>query len=164
MTATQDKKPTSIAAWKKEAFRTVELPSGNVMKIRKIGMQALLAAGTIPNSLMGLMQSALSKGKGVEDKVMGKLAEDPKGLADMVLMVNRIVTTIAYEPEVHMPPKSGEPRDENLLYADEIEEIDKMFLFGLISGGTRDLETFRKQHTADLESIQKLTGIPLSSK
>ena len=29
-----------------------------------------------------------------------------------------------------MPPVDGDERDDNLLYADEVDEEDKMFIFG----------------------------------
>lgn len=157
-------KPTSVAEWKKSASDTIELPSGKFMRIRKIGMQALVAAGVIPNSLMSIMQSALDKGKGVEDKVMANMAQNPDSLIDMVMMMNRITCMIAYEPQVHMPPKNEADRDEELLYADEVDEVDKSFLFQLVSGGTSDLETFRQEHAASMDAVSELTEIQLPSK
>lgn len=45
-------------------------------------------------------------------------------------------------------------RDANTLYADEVDLEDKMFIFQWALGGVSDLEAFRKQQRAAVESAQ----------
>lgn len=153
MTAKPAPKPTSAKAWKTALYTTVELPSGNIIKLKKLGMQSLLASGVIPNSLLGIIQSALTKGRGMEDAALAEMAKDPKQLQDMMNMMDRLIVAVAVEPRIYAVPKNSEERDDELIYSDEVNEVDKSFIFQLVSGGTSDLEEFRKEHAKGVESI-----------
>lgn len=158
MTAsTQDTKPTSVSEWKKSAYRPVELPSGKFMRIRRLGMSTLLSTGKLPNALVNIIKPAVDRGtgmEGVEDK-MSELMADEHELREMTKFMDELVTMVAMEPKVHKPPKHDEDRDPDLLYTDEIDEADKSFLFQLVTGGTTDLEEFRK---ATESSVATLSG------
>lgn len=50
-------------------------------------------------------------------------------------------------------------RDPDLLYADNVDLDDKIFVFNFAVGGTRDLERFRREQAASLASISGGQGV-----
>jgi hypothetical protein len=50
-----------------------------------------------------------------------------------------------------------ELRDDEQLYADELPDDDKSFLFQWISGGTADLATFRREHEQGVDHLAEIS-------
>lgn len=149
------RKPTTVAQWKQQQQAPVELPSGNYMRIRKISMQSLLATGKLPNSLMGLVQSAVDKGTGREEVMekLGTVMDDEKKLQELVTFMESFVVMVSVEPKVHAIPEDEDDRDPNLLYVDDIDEDDRTYLFQLCTGGVADLESFRTATAATMAAV-----------
>ena len=174
---------SSVAEFKKKSGGLTELPSGLVVKLRnKGGMRGFLASGIIPNSLMGIVQDAIGKGtapdmSGIVDD-QGHMNEEM--LNDMLLMTDRVVMDVMVDPVVLPAPteadveewnrthraakdKVKEPddlRDDEELYIDEVDEEDKAFIFQWVTGGTRDVEQFRKELAAGMDDLGGLQGLP----
>lgn len=152
-------KPTSVAEWKKKnQVPLLELPSGMVMRIRKVGMQTLMSTGIMPNSLLPLAQKAVAKGQGeapvMSEDDMIQMIQDPKAVQDIVVFMDKMVCIVAAEPEIHPLPKDGVERDDDLLYVDEVAEEDKMFIFQVVTGGTTDVEQFRQEAGSTMAAIR----------
>ena len=156
------KQVTDVSSWKaKSKARELELPSGNVCLVRVMGAQAFLSAGNIPNALMPIVQQALEqaqKGRAPSDtdveQVMANLAEDPEKLMQVFDMADAIVIKTVIEPPVAPVPAEGEARSEDVLYVDEVDVEDKMFIMQFAMGGTRDLERFRSEVTANVAVVE----------
>lgn len=150
MTASKATKPSSVAQWKKKGQGDlVDLPSGLTIRLKRVGLQALMATGQMPNSLLAISQKAVSRGmghQGPSETDIAKLTEDPKQLVEMMNFFDRMVCFVAAEPEIHLVPKEGVDRDESLVYIDEVGEEDKMYIFSVVTGGTTSLEEFREEH------------------
>lgn len=144
---------TPVAEWKKPN-PPLDLPSGKAMKIRNVGFQAFVKAGVIPNTLMSIVQSAIDRGVEPELDIKA-LAGDQKKFGDLVAMVDEVVVFVAISPEVHAVPATDDLRNEELLYVDEIDDEDKMFIFGVCTGGTRDVEQFRSEQANSLAAVQR---------
>ena len=144
-------KPTTAQAWKKQAQGVpLEVPSGNTALVRNVGMQVFLQKGLVPNSLMPIVRQAMS-GKDVDLKV----EEITEGqLADMLALFDAVVVHCVVEPKVMPTPAEGEERADDVLYVDEVDFDDKQFIFQWVVGGTRDLEQFRKEQAASVESVR----------
>jgi hypothetical protein len=72
--------------------------------------------------------------------------------------------------DVHKDPtKSGQhayredERDEEVLYADQVDMADKMFIFQWCLGGTRDLEKFRREQGATVGSLSVGEDVEVSA-
>jgi hypothetical protein len=157
---------TTARGWKRSsdvATRNVplEVPSGNTCLVRPVGMQAFIAEGLIPNSLMGIVTTALEageKGETVdEDAVVEQFIEDikadPDRVMDMIRMADACTVYCVIEPKVMPSPKGAEERDPDVLYVDEVDLDDKMFIMNFAVGGTRDLEPFREAVARGVESL-----------
>lgn len=154
-TRAKELKISQVGDFKKRLGGVMELPSGLIMKLRNPGgLSVFLSNGTIPNSLMEIIQGHIDAGQGVEPKdIATPEGMDPKLLAEMIETLDSITMTCAVEPVIHPKPESEEDRADDKLYVDEIPDDDKMFIFQWVTGGTSDLETFRKQHTVAMDGM-----------
>jgi len=95
----------------------------------------------------------------------------------MYALVDQIVVELAVNPQVHPLPTHDEDgdeledddavqaeKDDDLLYVDEIEDEDKMFLFQWCTGGTEDVATFRSEAQASLADLGQGKGNGKKSK
>lgn len=161
------KAPTSVAAWKKSSVPPlIEMPSGNWMRVRKIGLQALIKTGVMPNSLMGIAQKAVAEGKKeeVSESDMLALLQDEKKVEEIGRFMDEVVILCAFEPKVHKLPEAGVERDDDKLYVDEIEDEDKMFLFQVVTGGTTDIEAFRQETGATMAAVRRRQDLELPAE
>lgn len=55
-------------------------------------------------------------------------------------------------------------RDPNVLYVDQVSMEDKVFVFQWALGGTSNLEQFRKEHRANVESVANGQGVRVAAK
>ena len=68
-------------------------------------------------------------------------------------VLDRITTSCVVQPEIKMTPNDPTSRVAGVVYADQVEMEDKLFLFQFVVGGTRDLERFRKESDDALGSL-----------
>ena len=159
-------KISQVGDFKKRISGVFELPSGLVMRLKNPGgMQALMAAGLIPNSLMTTITESINKGKSTKpDDIIPSGGVDSSFLNEMTTMLNEIIVRCAVEPTVEPIPTNEAERLDTQLYADEIPDDDKMFVFQWLSGGTADLEKFREEHEAGLASVAQSKSLRGAAK
>lgn len=167
---------SQIGDFKHRLGGIMELPSGLVVRTRNPGgLRAFLNNGTIPNSLMVIIERGIKTGKGAKaEELMPDGKMDPQMIEDMTKLMDSIAMKTIVEPKIHPTPTEAdllvwnqnnpedlleevdELRDAMTLYVDELPDDDKQFLFQWISGGTRDLETFRRkldEHVDDMAAV-----------
>jgi hypothetical protein len=137
---TDHQAPTPAKGWKK-AGAVLTLPSGNTMRLKNPGIMELAHQGLIPNALMATIMTSVQKG---QEPTADSLMEGVE-VQDMFDMMANAIISMAVEPEIHPIPEAGEPRDPELLYIDEMDEPDKMFIWQWATGGTDDVEQFRRE-------------------
>jgi hypothetical protein len=158
------KKPSAISDWKKTPD-PIELPSGKWMTVRHTSLSVFIQTGQIPNSLMSVVQGQVnSKKKKSDEDLMEEITEDPKAIQDLFAVVDKYVCMVAIEPEVNPMPQDEADRDPNLLYVDEMDASDKMYLFQRAVGGTTDLETFRHELNAGMDLVQQREDVVVPPK
>lgn len=145
------KKATSARDWKKKSKgEEVEVPSGNIALVRPLGMDVFLKKGVIPNSLMPIVQKALN------DKTAPSREDikfDPDNLEEVITMADTIVCNIMIEPKVSPVPPEDQERKEDVLYVDEVDFEDKMFLFSWAMRSADELKPFRGTAQADVAPV-----------
>ena len=161
--AAQRATASSAADFKKRrAGVHLDLPSGLTVIARRVDLQSFILGGNVPNPLMAVVSEALEKGQKADlDSIIGvgkDGALDLKTVTEMYDMVNRVVVACVSSPAVHPVPEEGEIRDDALLFVDEFDDEDKMFLFQWASGGVTDIATFREQARADLDALAEGQG------
>lgn len=149
MAKKKDSKATKANAWKgKTTAVDLTLPSGNVCLAKRPGMDTMMAHGKVPNTLMPVIQDAIKKAKGGKDVTtadldLASLYDDPEKMASILDFQNAVVLATVIEPPLLPVPAAESERDEDLLYIDEIDVLDRSFLFQWAMGGSADLERFR---------------------
>lgn len=171
--ADQSLAPTPVSEWGKKRKQVddgfiLELPSGNVCKIRRtMDMMTLLQAGKIPNPLARTVNQMIDSGSPNIGKFLQE-AESPEVVRQMFDLVNRTMAKIFVEPSVSCPePRSSDEDwdaymervnvwrpDEGTLSVFDIEMEDKMYAFAVAQGAPADLERFREESESAVESVQ----------
>lgn len=171
---------SQIGDFKKRMGGVMELPSGVVVKLKNPGgMRAFLGADNIPNSLMVIIDKALKTKQApkVEDIIGEGGKIDPAMMRDMMSLFDIVALQTIVEPPVLPAPTQADVtawneqhpddpkldpeqlRDENLLYIDEFPDDDKQFIFQWVTGGVKDLETFRKRQQEGVDSLGSVAGL-----
>lgn len=162
------KNRTSAKGWKKaDEGEDLELPSGNIALVRRPGLERLIAADFIPDSLLPMAENAVQQGKGgkpaeVKPAQTAEMVKDKKMVADVFLTMDRVAEMVVVEPKVVHHRRQAEDdswveltdeekeayEDKNgddFLWSDVVDFQDKAFIFQFVCGGTRNLERFREQ-------------------
>lgn len=164
------KAPTSASAWKgkKKGTFDLELPSGNVCKVRRTDMPTLLASGAFPDSLMAIVSDKIDTATGKKDKPKKLSNDDVKNvmgdadqMAALFESIDRLIPIVVVEPKVKnhnllddknkvVRPLTQEERDdieaaEDVIFTDDVDLQDKMFIFQYVVGGKGDVEGFRAE-------------------
>jgi len=139
----------------------LELPSGATCLAIRPGAQGLIKAGLLDSldQLTSFVQvehiDANDPRKASETKVsVEELAKDPARLLEGLSLINRVVCFVVKAPVITMPPEDDdEKRDPEAIYADDVDDDDKMFVFQWAVGGTSDLAQFRQESQKLMGSI-----------
>lgn len=170
------RQPTTASTWRQRRAEPVEVPSGNVALIRAVGLQAFIKSGVIPNSLMPEVQKILSNPEDLGSDTTKELFKDqeitPETMMELLDMIDAVVCQCVVEPKVHSVPKDEKgvevPFEERPeiegLWVDEVDDEDKAFVFQFAVGGTRDLETFREEQAAQLESLSGSPNVAVQTQ
>jgi hypothetical protein len=138
---------SAVAAFKNISGGAVDLPSGITIKMRMPGMDTFVKSGIIPNSLLPIIQDAMKTGKTPDRET---LTQSVDSMDEMFEMIDKVTCHCMVDPTCEMPPDDEDERRTDQLYADEVPIEDKLFIYQLAVGGTRDVESFRKELDQDL--------------
>lgn len=160
--------PSDVTAFKKRALGIMlPLPSGLVVRAKRVEIQTFILNGNVPNPLMQVVSEALEKGQKADiEKIVGveEGGIDLETVREMYDLVEAIVIESIQEPKVHPVPEDPENRDDDLLYVDEVDDEDKMFIYQWASGGTADIEQFREEARANMATLAEKQGALSASK
>lgn len=162
---------TPASAWT-SGLKPVKLllPSGNVCEAINKGLNTFVEEGLIPNSLMGIVGKALEEGKEMTAVDIKAVSEDPDTLRDTIKLMNAITVGCVINPEILSNlNKDGEvirlqDRDPEGLYVDTLDDTDKLFVFQWVTGGTRDVERFRREQANAVASVAGLEKVAQKAK
>lgn len=159
---------SSASSFKKaRKGRLLTLPSGLIAKVKRVELQTYILKNDVPNPLMAIIHEAISKGKGIDmEKALGvdKGELDLEKLAEMYEIVDNLMVAMFVEPKVEPAPEDEKDRDDDVVYPDDIDEEDKMFLFQWSMGGTEDIATFRLEAQQGMAAVAKKPGSKSTTK
>lgn len=107
--ATAQQGPTPADQWVTNTAPTgviedVQLPSGNVARVKRVGAEAFLASGLMPDELTALVEKSIHSKKGLPPKKVEEALSDPRKIGQMLEMIDRVVCYAVVAPTVVMPP------------------------------------------------------------
>lgn len=117
---------TSAANWKRDFEMT--LPSGNVIRLKRVSLVDLLVQGAIPDTLSA---RAVEMAHAQPRKLTTEELSEYEGV------VNLVVKAAAVEPRV--ADRAG---DDTLALAD-LDFVDRVQIFNWANGGVHNLRPFR---------------------
>lgn len=175
-------------AWGTSVFEDLTMPSGQLAQVRRPGIQQLISAGVLDSAdtLSTLVdQKHIKRVKGKPAGIdASSLLKDPKNMLSVLELVDKVVAHMVVKPEVQRPvtpnlesPKDGAPKDEasnphtralrdeerdpEVVYTDQIDMVDRMFIFSYAVGGSTDVERFRSGLDQAMGSMADSEGVPL---
>lgn len=155
--STTGEAPTSAAAWKKgtSSGTLVRVPSGKLIRIKTPGMGVFMKSGIVPNALMPIIQEAMKQGKEPTEEDMAKMLGDTEMIAQIAELADEITIFCALDPQVNPVPETEDDRSDELLYVDEIDFGDKMYIFSVAVGGVAAYERFRQESGLDVGPVSE---------
>lgn len=148
------------------------LPSGQVVLVRRPGMEGLIAAGVLKNmdalsALVNTTHIRPKTGPGGRVEVaeptlddVRALMQDEGALAEIITVVDKVVVHCVIRPVLARTPNDVTLREPGVIYTDMVDLNDKMFLFNYVVGGTRDYESFRTGLHATLGGLESGQDLP----
>ena len=132
---------TSIQEWRaRHGPQEVELPSGCVALLRRVHILELARDGEIPATLATSFQEISSQGFDA-----ARLLSGEGDLDQYLSLIDKVVIRAFVEPRLGM-----EATDEQLAL-DEVDVIDRLFVFRWCNEGAGQLRPFRPEPAADVE-------------
>jgi hypothetical protein len=138
--------PTSGAQWRRETRDgfVVQLPSGNVVKMRPVALDVMITNGDIPDLLTPVAAKTLWKEMDAND--IGDAVELATGVAELfgiVCKASFVDPCIVDNPQV-----------DNEISLDDIDFYDKAFVFQMATRGVSELKKFCERQARGMESVQ----------
>lgn len=167
---------TPVSKWKKKgAAIELQLPSDNVCLLKRPGLPQLLADNILPDLLTPIAQQAVvagEEGGGISDEqskeMMDELLKKEGGMAVMFDSFARITAHCVIEPQVLYHKVQNEEgiwtaipdheRNDDVLYTDDVDLEDQMFIFNYVVGGSKDLTRFRSEFGESLDGLAAISG------
>lgn len=165
----------------------------NVCKVRRADPQALIAAGILDDfdSLTRLVQLKINEIEGdgapkrSDAETVAAIAASKDDLMAGLALVDKIVEYIVVEPRVVRPvardtlgqplkvadpngvlreiPLRPDEREEDVLYTDDVDMEDRMFILSYSMDGGKDLESFRAGTAELVASVVDVGEVPVSA-
>ena len=155
----------AAGAWGSSQFggvQDLEVPSGQMCLVKRPGVEGLLREGVLRDidSFTALVNTEHIEKKGKKagkpadsTQAVAKLMQDPEKVANMMHTIDRVITHVVIKPRVEMTPNDPTRRKKDIVYADQIDINDKMFIFNFVVGGSRDIERFLEERDSALGNL-----------
>lgn len=144
-------KASSVEEWGSDDTELLTFPSGKTALIERVPLTTLLAENMLGDSLSAIAARAVDNAQDMSQSDIKDMAADPAKVNEALDALDKIAVKCFIEPAVlYFKDDDGNviPRGDRkpgTLYSDRIGHEDKIFLFQVISGGSRDLQRFREQ-------------------
>lgn len=147
---TEQLQVTSGAAWRAPRVEgyLIQLPSGNVARLRPVALDVMIQSGQIPDLLSALAAQSLWA-----ETATATLAADPKLALEYMSLINCIVPAAMLEPRIVESPSA-----DNEIRLEDLDFTDKLAVFNLAIGPVDALRRFRDKQSADVHAIQNRDG------
>jgi hypothetical protein len=113
----------SLAEWRAARVHEVTLPSGLIVKLRKITIMDMVLRGKVSNGILAMADDAAKDGG--DSLEMSKLAENAVEFNDML---DAMIQLSLVEPKI------GAEEDEEHIALSDLSSDDKMAIFNFLNG------------------------------
>lgn len=140
-------------------------PSGQMCRVIRPGVEGLIQLGLLNklDSLTGLVDQKhiqrVKGGKKAPELDINSLIRDPKSLSDALSTMDKVVVHVVQEPALTL-----DPEEKDKIHIGSVDMDDRAFIFQFATGGTGDLEAFRKQREQLTRSVESKQAIQNKAK
>lgn len=145
----QEPRITSGAAWRKpwEEGELVQFPeSGNVARLRPVGLVDLWQLGKIPDHLTAIVVELLTAQQLSPERAIEKAAENLKGITDLYVIVCRAAFI--------SPKVVDDPAGDDEIAFHHIIQADREFLLAWCNAPQAALRSFRPKQALDVATLR----------
>lgn len=157
----------------------ITVPSGQTCKANRLGMEGIIRAGLLGDAdtltaFVGKQHIIKHRGGKQADNDeldMRSVLADPEAFGKMIRLCDQAMPVIVVEPRVELHYKDDpanvipvEEREDGVVYTDQIDFQDKVFLFNFAVGGTRDIERFREESNRAVDDLADEPVVPHPAK
>lgn len=153
--------PTAWAKAGNSGFTELQCPSGQFCLVRRPGVQGLMAAGVLHSmdTLAVLVDDGIRAGTGQPPRdtpeiTLKTVMDNPGALESAMHMTHRIVQYCVVAPTLALPLSDPTNRRPDVVYVDDVDEVDLMYILNYVMGGTKDLERFREGFAENVRSLE----------
>lgn len=151
--------------WGGERTVDLEVPSGQLCLARRPGLNGLLKAGVLHDidPLLPLVDDHVARVEGRQkteeemerdqNKQLMEIFKDPSKFETIEHMIDRVVCYVVIKPEIEMSPNDITTRKPDVIYADMVDLMDKMFILDWCLGGAADVASFREKFSETLGNL-----------
>jgi len=152
-------------AWGSQSlYEDLECPSGQLALVRRPGLEGLMSAGVLHqmDTLTPLIEQHKANATGKrakavdEQNAMNEILKDPNKMTELIHLLDRVLCHCVVKPEIEMTPNDPTRRAPGVIYADQVDLEDKLFIFNFAVGGSRSVARFRSESSALVGGLQLL--------
>lgn len=158
----------------------------NICKVRKPDPQLLINSGLLDDfdSLTGLVATKIEQIEGksrISPESLKSMAAQTKQMMQGLELMDRLIEVVVVEPAVVWPALrdaagdvirnddgtakilAEELRADDVVYTDDVDLEDRMFILQFAVGGVKDFEQFRREQQEFVGDLAAGQGLPLST-
>lgn len=144
--------------WKrKKSTFDVQLPSGQLVQVRKLGMKEIVKTGLVSQLdtfTAQLIPNGTNNPEADAGRVILEALKDEKKFEQLEATIDKIISVCVIQPKVMKVPPEGYERNPEAVYIDEIDLDDKMAIFAAVFEGAGDMSDFREGQNRDMAAVE----------
>lgn len=150
-------KVTPLAQWRQAGQGVeIELPSGNVAKVRTVSFGFLIRHGRIPNTLTTIVSEALNGNAEKLNRLLGGEATSLEDYAAFSQLLDNYCLDAFIEPRLFDGPENDTPPD--MVHVNWIDPVDKSWVMQFIEQPVTALRSFRSKQNDHVEPLDATEG------
>lgn len=166
-------------SWGGSNLTDLQVPSGQMCQVKRPNPRQLIAMKILDSfdQLSKLVDDKVKRVKGTpkppsqisEVDVQAVFSRNPEKIVELLEVCDKVTEYMVVQPNVKRPVKMAngheveltlDEREEGVVYTDQIDEVDKMFIFQYSVGGSADLSSFREQIQQSASNMADVEDVP----
>lgn len=142
--------PTLGKMWRKARVEgyVIALPSSNNVRIRRVGLDQLIANGEIPDLLTPIAAKTLWEETYTPGTTVSKAKDEVAATKDFTALLNVIAAAALMEPKI-----VDDPQADDEISIEDLHFSDKLAIFMIVTQPEEALRRFRVQQAPDVELV-----------
>lgn len=137
--------------------------SDQTVLAKRLGIRDIVKAGLVAEFDTFTSQILPDGSQGSADPIAEAMRDEEK-FDKLEATIDRVVMICVIAPKIYSVPPADHPRDENLVYVDEVEFDDKLQIFNECFTGLGNMSRFPAGQGGDLAAVETVSGASVGSE